>query len=268
MKKTLVFAIVLALVMAIAAPAFAETGMTAELKLAEKAEGFKYTAEGTDKAEKKDLENVLVVEVSVTGQEVCNGIAIVKFPAELTYAGYKTALFGAVAVNEPTLPSGTAGQIKAAMAGATAIEEDGVFFAVAFTYDAAAMAGKTVKVDVEIPELMDESGEDITMADFSAEYTFDTDVPTETPSETPSETPTNKPTTEPTNEPTTEPTNEPTTEPTNEPTQPGNSDNTGDNNGDDNNTVVPGPTGSASLVAVAVISVVAGLGAIALRKED
>ena len=247
MKKTIVFAIVLALVFAIAAPAFAE-GASITSKFGIENGKFKYTAAGEDKAKTVELENVLVLTVDITADSnAASGVVNVKYNQdELTYAGYEAKGFGTSVVNEPTGSAGTAGVVKLAGAGTDEITDATTLIKVAFTFDAAAMAGKTTKAEVECPELLNGDGEEVTVASATgAEYTFAAVA---------------EPSTVPSTVPSTQPSTVPSTQPSGVVT-PSESATTSESGN------IPAKTGAASLAAVAVISVVAGLGAIALRKD-
>ena len=246
MKKTLIFAIVLAFIMAIAAPAFAEAGELAfEVVMAKESGTFKYTAKGESKAADVELTDAIVAEVKVNG-EPTDGTVTVKFDEKLTYAGFNWKSFAFAdamcQVNEPTLETGTEGQIKFAFAGTETITA-GTILKVAFT--AELQPGEEVKVEVIDADMHNEEGETYTNKLGEGVYKEEA-APVESQEPTPVES--QEPTPVESQEPTPVESQEPTPVESQKPVGP--------------------DTGAPSLVAVAVISIVAGLGAIALRKED
>lgn len=241
MKKTIVFAIVLALVFAIAAPAFAAgEAFTTTFETNNEA-GRKFKLDG--KKVETLPEDLLVAVVTYAGDAAFSGKLEISYPAELTYVGSvynaEGLDMGMAAINDKE-----AGKVTFAFAHSGALEA-GEIAAVAFTYDADAMAGKTVKVDVACTELLDENAAALENKCEGAEYTFKAAEPIE--SEDP------KPTDDGNDDP--------------KPTDDGNDEPKPNESEDTEEPTTPGKTGAASLAAVAVISVVAGLGAIALRKE-
>ena len=133
---------------------------------------FKYTAPGADRAQKVYLEDVLIARVTIDSYDVCYGKTVLKFDDSLTYAGYRTDIFGSNSVLEPTLDFGTPGKITVAMAGSSNIDDLGTYLWVAFTYDKIALSEKTVTVTCEIPELYNEDGYSCNVIITDGSYTF------------------------------------------------------------------------------------------------
>ena len=243
MKKTLVIAIVLALVFAIAAPAFAVT----PIKLSAKLEMGPVTADdefvtGEDEHAAEEAAEALILTISiedVTAEDnVCGGSIDVAYDAtKLDEIGFRVGdggkpIFGSTVVNDTQ-----DGAIKIAAANASPAKKGGAIAQIAFKFDKAALAGQTVAVELKAYEWVSAESTPVEVGtkEFKAEYTFEGTAPT------------------------TEPTTEPTADPSGDAS--GDADNSGE-------TPVAPTTGAASLAVVAVVSIVAGLGALALRKED